>query len=98
MRMSKFELKERAEGRFELIGDMSFSTASDILKISEQSFGGHQALEINLSQVTRADSAGLALLLEWTAQANQRKSSITFVGIPDSLIAIAQTSEVSHLI
>ncbi len=98
MRMSKFELNERADGRFELIGDMSFATASDILRISEQSFSGHQALEIDLSQVTRADSAGLALLLEWKAQARQRASEIKFVGIPDSLVAIAQTTEVSHLI
>ena len=96
--MSSFKFSELAEGRFELVGDMSFDTVDQILKISESSFVQHQRLEIDLSRVERADSAGLALLLEWKAQANQRSSEINFVGIPDSLLAIAQTTEVSHLI
>ena len=77
---------------------MSFDTVDRILKISESSFAGHQSLEVNLSRVERADSAGLALLLEWKAQANQRSGEINFVDVPDSLFAIAQTTEVSHLI
>ena len=96
--MSKFEFSELAEGRFELVGEMSFGTASEILKISEPLFNQHQVLEIDLSQVKRADSAGLALLLEWKAQANQRGHEIAFLGIPDSLLAIAHTTEVRHLI
>ena len=98
LRMSKFDFSELTEGRFELVGEMSFGTASEILKISEPLFNQHQVLEIDLSNVERADSAGLALLLEWKAQANQRGHEIAFLGIPDSLLAIAQTTEVGHLI
>ena len=97
-RMSSFRFNELAEGRFELVGDMSFDTASEILKISESAFNQQQTVELDLSQVKRADSAGLALLLEWKAQANQRASKISFVEIPESLLAIARTTEVSHLI
>lgn len=96
--MSSFELKELGDGRFELIGDMSFDTAEKILKSSEQPFGQYNALELDLSQVTKADSAGLALLLEWKAQANQRAGQIKFLAVPESLLAIAQTTEVSDLI
>ena len=98
LRMSNFEFSEIAEGRFELVGDMSFDTAPEILKISNASFNQHQSVELNLSQVKRADSAGLALLLEWKAQARSRVREISFVGVPDSLLAIARTTEVSHLI
>ena len=96
--MSDFDLRDLGEGRFELSGDMSFETADQILKSSESSFGQYQVLEVDLTKVGKADSAGLALLLEWKAQANQRAGEISFVGIPDSLVAIAVTTEVSDLI
>jgi phospholipid transport system transporter-binding protein len=96
--MSDFELQDLGDGRFELSGDMSFETADQILKSSESSFGQYQALEIDLTKVGKADSAGLALLLEWKAQSIQRAGEIKFIGIPDSLVAIAKTTEVGELI
>jgi len=97
-RMNDFELQDLGDGRFELSGDMSFETADQILKSSESLFGQYPTVEIDLTKVKKADSAGLALLLEWKAQANQKAGKITFVGIPESLSAIARTTEVSDLI
>ena len=97
-RMSSFELKEVETGRFELVGEMSFENADKILASSRRLFGNYAGLKVDLSQVKRADSAGLALLLEWKAQANQKAGAIDFFGIPDSLLAIARTTEVSDLI
>lgn len=96
--MSNFELNQTADGAFELVGEMSFETAAQILKSSEQSFAQHPKMQINLSQVSKADSAGLALLLEWKARAKSRNAVIQFVAVPDSLLAIAKTTEVSELI
>jgi len=96
--MSDFDLQDLGEGRFEMSGDMSFETADQILKCSESSFGQYQVLEVDLTKVRKADSAGLALLLEWKAQANQRAGEIRFIGIPDSLVAIAKTTEVGELL
>lgn len=96
--MSSFNLKELGSGRFALTGVMSFDTADRILDSSRRLFGDYSGLEVDLSQVNDADSAGLALLLEWKAQANNCGGSISFVGIPKSLRAIAQTTEVSDLI
>ena len=98
LRMSEFDLQEQGEGRFALSGDMSFETANQILKSSESLFQQHTVLEIDLSGVGKADSAGLALMLEWKAQAGQRDASIQFIEIPKSLLAVAKTSEVSDLI
>ncbi|MDH3432089.1 MAG: STAS domain-containing protein [Gammaproteobacteria bacterium] len=96
--MNKFELRDVGDGHFELSGDMSFATAADILRASERSFGEFRNLEVDLSKVRKADSAGLALLLEWKARAHQNATEIEYVGIPDSLLAIASTTEVSDLI
>ena len=96
--MSDFELKDLGGGRFELIGEMSFVTAERILEISEKIFTQYELLEIDMSQVSKADSAGLALMLEWKAQASRRSCTINYIGVPDSLLAIAKTSEVSNII
>lgn len=96
--MSDFDLKDLGNGQFELSGEMSFDTAAEILRSSEPAFGQFEKLEIDLSQVQKADSAGLAVLLEWKAQAIQRAGQISYVGIPKSLLAIAKTTEVSELI
>ena len=96
--MSEFELQDQGDGRFVLSGEMTFSTTNDILKSSESVFGQHASLEIDMSGVEKADSAGLALLLEWKSQAAQRQCNIRFVAMPESLLAIAKTTEVSELL
>lgn len=96
--MTEFDLEDKGDGRFALSGDMSFETAHQILKASESSLRQHASLEIDLSGVDKADSAGLALMLEWKAQAGQREAEVQFVGVPSSLLAIAKTAEVDGLI
>lgn len=96
--MSDFELKDLGDGRFAVTGDMSFETADRILKASESRFADHASIHVDLSGVGKADSAGLALLLEWKAQASQRDAAISYADIPDSMIAIARTSEISDLL
>lgn len=96
--MTEFVLEDKGDGKFAVQGDMSFDTANSILHTSERKFAEHTSLDIDLSGVKRADSAGLALLLEWKAQARSRSADIHFQEIPDSLLAIARTCEVEELI
>jgi len=96
--VSDFELKDLGEGRFTVTGDMSFETADRILKASESQFASHASLQVDLSGVGKADSAGLALLIEWKAQASKRDAVISYNDIPESMVAIARTSEVSDLL
>ena len=98
MPVSDFELVDEGEGRFTLNGAMSFATANDILRKSETLFGRHSSLKIDLAGVGKADSAGLALIIEWKSQAANRAADIRFSNVPDSLMAIARTSELQDLI
>lgn len=97
-RSSKFELKDLGEGRFALTGDMSFVTAERILQTSEEHFEQHTRIEVDLAGVERADSAGLALLLEWITWANHTVREIRFTHMPERILAIAKTTEVDHLL
>ncbi len=96
--MSKFELNDLGEGRFALNGEMTFETAERILLVSEEPFEQHTRIEVDLSGVSRADSAGLALLLEWITWANHTVREIRFLSMPERVLAIARTTEVEQLL
>jgi phospholipid transport system transporter-binding protein len=96
--VSDFELVDQGDGRFAVNGAMSFATANDILRRSGPLFDRHGSLEIDLAGVGRADSAALALLIEWKSQAANRSADIHFSNVPESLLAIARTSELEELI
>lgn len=96
--MSDYELIDKGEGRFALNGLMTFGTAGQILKECEGPFEEHTQIEVDLSGVTRTDSAGLALLLEWITWANHTVREIRFVETPDKIDAIAKVTEVEELL
>lgn len=96
--VSNFSLTDLGEGRFALHGEMSFDTAERILRASEKPFSEHTRLEVDLSGVDDSDSAGLALLLEWITWANHTVREISFVGMPQRILAIAETTEVDKLL
>lgn len=96
--MSDFELIDQGGGHFALTGDMSFHTAEQILRASEMPFEQHTSIEVDLSGVKKADSAGLALLLEWVTWANHTVREIRYLGMPERVLAIARTTEVESLL
>jgi len=96
--MSKFELQDLGEGRFALSGEITFETAERVLLASEEPFEQHTRIEVDLSGVTKADSAGLALLLEWITWANHTVREIRFLSMPERILAIARTTEVEQLL
>ena len=96
--VSDYTLTDLGDGRFALSGDLTFDTAERILRRSEAPFSEYAQIEVDLSAVERADSAGLALLLEWITWANHTVREIRFVEIPPKLVAIAETTEVEKLL
>lgn len=96
--MSEFTIEDLGEGRFAVSGDITFATAEQILRASEGPFEEHTQIEVDLSEVTDSDSAGLALLLEWVTWANHSVREIRFTGMPEKILAIARTTEVEPLL
>jgi len=96
--MSDFSIDNQGGGRFQFNGNMTFLTAGKILRESEEMFEDFSRIEVDLSGVTKSDSAGLALLLEWITWANHTVREIRFVGVPAKIDAIARTTEVDHLL
>jgi len=96
--MSEFTIEDLGDGRFTLSGEMTFDTSEKILRASERLFEEHTQIEVDLSEITASDSAGLALLLEWVTWANHSVREIRFIDMPEKVLAIARTTEVEQLL
>jgi len=91
-------LEVAGEGRFVVRGPVVFATAGELLAASEKLFGGSGPLVIDLVAVSDADSAGLALLIEWLRMGHRGNRRVSFAGIPDKLEAIARLSGVAEML
>lgn len=97
-RPSRLEFEHRGDGRFAVHGELGFATAAGALQRARPLFEPHSVIELDLAGVTRADSAGLALLLEWVNWARGTAREIRFANLPGQLLAIAQISEVEDML
>ncbi|HED12067.1 MAG TPA: anti-sigma factor antagonist [Gammaproteobacteria bacterium] len=53
---------------------------------------------VNLSKVVRADSAGLALLIDWLRIARRRGFTLHFEQLPEQLMQIARVCELHSVL
>jgi phospholipid transport system transporter-binding protein len=71
-------------------GELSFKNAVDALDAARAALNGGQGpFEVDLSGITRADSAALALLLELARQARARNRELRCLGAPEQLRRLA---------
>lgn len=96
--MAEAIIKRDGAFRFHVEGEMTFATVRQLLNQSEDYFSQPQDLEINLSRVTAADSAGLALLLEWKARAAQAGRQVAVEGLPEAMQSIAHLCRIEPLL
>ena len=85
-------------GRFELSGDVDFADAARLLVEGDAAFRGETAAEVDLARVARVDSAGLALLLEWSMSARDAGRKIVYQNVPGSVVSLAGMSDVAALL
>ena len=81
-----------------LTGELSFTTAPDLLDSQQDLFNRRDQLIIDCQQVSRSDSAGLALLIEWLRQAKRYNCQLSFRNLPQQLLDIARVSGVESLL
>ncbi len=79
-------------------GELVFDTVPEIWANSFDLITSSERLIIDLSKVTRADSAGLALLVGWLRVAVKSSRLIEFRNIPEKLMAIARVSGVAEIL
>ena len=97
--MSETSIKETGDGQFAVEGELSKFTVPGIMNRANNMFQGENSkLLIDLNGVTRTDSAGLALLLEWMTLARTKQLQIHFRNLPPQLLKIAEISDLDGIL
>lgn len=90
--MSKLNILNEGAGLFIVDGDLTFS-AIDKKTVSSFAFlASGKQITIDFARVGNADSAGLALIIEWIKQARSKRVQLRFRNIPDQLLNLAKLS------
>ncbi len=96
--MSENGFHTRDDGVFELSGRMTFQTVPQFLTHTAVWLNdSNGSVVIDLSKVTLADSAGVALMLEWLRQARIAKRDLTFVNFPEQVQHLISVSGLSNV-
>jgi phospholipid transport system transporter-binding protein len=96
--VSEAALQKTGEGQFKLTGEMGFKTANALLKSSRVQFAGQQTVRVDMADVHHTDSAGLALMIEWTRLALVAGQDLKFTSVPAQLLSLAEISDAKELL
>jgi len=97
---ARVSISEPNSGRVVVTGELTFATAREARQIGILVLESSRAerIVVDCTAVSRADSAGLAVLLDWLAWGRRRSRPLSLQNLPASLIAIARISEVDELL
>ena len=92
------QMESLGGGRFALRGELGYRTARAALEKGAALFADTKVIKVDLSGVTDADSAGLALLIEWVGWAREQHREMRFFELPGEIRAIARICEVEDVL
>ncbi len=86
------------DGRIALVGALSFATVPDAWMHVKPAVAAAPGLTVDLKGITGADSAGLALLVEFMREARRAGKEVSFVNMPAQMLAIARASGLERVL
>jgi phospholipid transport system transporter-binding protein len=95
-----FRLSAGASGGFAAAGPLVFATATAACAegLATLAAAAGAELEVDCGGITAADSAGLAVLLEWLGAARRAGRRLRYSHLPEGLLALSRISEVEELL
>lgn len=82
-------------GSFLLNGEMTFRTSAPAIREAASIIdASYTPLQFDLSGVSRADSAGVGLLIEWQRLAARARCELRYINMPKSLESIMRVTGV----
>ena len=92
--MTSVVVEREGADRYRLCGELTLATVPALCRqplVAEWARGS--TVTVDLSGVTRSDSVGLALLIEWLRLARQREVTLQLAGLPEQMREIARISD-----
>lgn len=92
---------DAADSRVVLRGSLTFASAAagyaaGLRRIAALAAGDR--CDFDCSALGEADSAGLAVLIEWKAEAHRRGAELGYSGLSESLARLARITDVERLL
>jgi len=83
---------EQIQNQVKLSGELNFETVAELLNQPQINFNAAEStqIDVDLSQISRFNSASLALLIEWMKKAEQSGVQIKYHSAPEQLMKIAE--------
>ena len=81
-----------------VVGAIDFTTARETLEAVAPLVERGEVGRIDLGGVTRSNSAGLALMIEWLATARRAGRPLEYTGVPEGLSQLAGVCQVDGLL
>lgn len=91
------ELEAGRDGAWRLTGALDFESVPALFQRTDALLA-NGPVELDLSGVEQANSAGVALLLEWRRQAHRRGIELRLSGLPEPVRRVARLSDVEPLL
>ena len=79
-------------------GELDFDSVADLWERVGPLFRADPIRRIDLSEVSRANSAGVALLVVWLRQARQQHRDLVFVNVPAQMRAIIEVADLDTVL
>lgn len=96
--MSENDLVSRGEGKFDLSGRLTFQTVPQFqAQVASLLQGSAQPVTVSMQGVTQADSAGLALMIEWLQMARNGKRELVFANIPEQVSELIRVNGLQQM-
>ncbi len=99
--MHTIEVLELVSGSYQIKGDLTFShinkSSLKIFDLQHINSTETSIIQMDLQQLGKIDSAGLALLIEWIKLSHTYKKELRFNNIPAPLSALAKLSYLSDI-
>lgn len=96
--MADRQLQSLERGTARLSGELTFESVPSLVDAIDELLNGADTLALDLSGVSRSDSAGLALLVSWQRRACLKNKKIVFAGLPEQLLGLVQVSGVEKIL
>ncbi len=98
MNSSQAEIIQQNQQQYTISGAVDFNTAPDLVQRALNFFkantgsdkAGNNKVKVDLSKITKCNSAGLALMFEMAKHAKTKNIELHFENLPKTLLTIAK--------
>jgi phospholipid transport system transporter-binding protein len=96
--MAEARFVDNGNGNWLLEGELGVASVPGLLEQAATAMKGRGDIEVDLKGVTRADSAGLALLVELMRGSSRNGRRIAFNHVPAQLLSIASVCGLEEIL